>query len=88
MVVFYSDYYILRMGDNKRVHLRRCVKWQAGFSIFLFFVLNSASGQIRYSIPEEMRPGLFVGDVAKDLGLDVKRLVSGVLLMTADNMSN
>ncbi|XP_048058607.1 putative protocadherin beta-18 isoform X2 [Megalobrama amblycephala] len=85
MIVLYSDYYILRMGDNKRVHLRRCVKWQAGFSIFLLFVLNSASGQIRYSIPEEMRPGLFVGDVAKDLGLDVKRLVSGRARLVIDD---
>uniref|UniRef100_A0A672YIN5 Cadherin domain-containing protein n=1 Tax=Sphaeramia orbicularis TaxID=375764 RepID=A0A672YIN5_9TELE len=47
------------------------------FSIFLLCVVAAASGQIRYSIPEEMRKGLFVGDVAKDLGLDVKRLVSG-----------
>ncbi|XDV37728.1 hypothetical protein PO909_007288 [Leuciscus waleckii] len=73
------------MGDNKGVHLRRCVKWQAGFSIFLLFVLNSASGQIRYSVPEEMRPGLFVGDVAKDLGLDVKRLVSGRARLVIDD---
>uniref|UniRef100_A0A672YHM0 Cadherin domain-containing protein n=1 Tax=Sphaeramia orbicularis TaxID=375764 RepID=A0A672YHM0_9TELE len=43
----------------------------------LFFVFLLNNGQIRYSIPEEMRKGLFVGDVAKDLGLDVKRLVSG-----------
>ncbi|XP_056094093.1 protocadherin gamma-A11-like isoform X8 [Rhinichthys klamathensis goyatoka] len=73
------------MGDNKGVHLRRCVKWQAGLSICLLFVLNSASGQIRYSVPEEMRPGLFVGDVAKDLGLDVKRLVSGRARLVIDD---
>ncbi len=68
------DYYICRMQNNKGLQLRRCVKWQAGF--FLLFVLNTVNGQIRYSIPEEMKPGLFVGDVAKDLGLDVKKLVS------------
>ncbi|XP_067313023.1 protocadherin gamma-A4-like isoform X7 [Pseudorasbora parva] len=72
------------MRDNKR-DLRRCVKWQEGFSIFLLFVLNAASGQIRYSIPEEMRAGLFVGDVAKDLGLDVKRLVSGCARLVIDD---
>ncbi|KAA0709747.1 Protocadherin beta-11 [Triplophysa tibetana] len=32
-----------------------------------------------------MRPGLFVGDVAKDLGLDVKRLVSGRARLVIDD---
>ncbi|XP_059202403.1 protocadherin gamma-A2-like isoform X21 [Centropristis striata] len=53
-------------------------------SILLFCLLATVSGQIRYSIPEEMRKGLFVGDVAKDLGLDVKRLVSGRARLVID----
>uniref|UniRef100_H3BZ01 Cadherin domain-containing protein n=1 Tax=Tetraodon nigroviridis TaxID=99883 RepID=H3BZ01_TETNG len=42
--------------------------------------------QIRYSIPEEMTKGMFVGDVAKDLGLDVK-LVSGRARLVLDSNS-
>uniref|UniRef100_A0A8C4HZW7 Cadherin domain-containing protein n=1 Tax=Dicentrarchus labrax TaxID=13489 RepID=A0A8C4HZW7_DICLA len=48
------------------------------------YILREEIGQIRYSIPEEMRKGLFVGDVAKDLGLDVKRLVSGRARLAID----
>ncbi|XP_047209286.1 protocadherin gamma-A11-like [Girardinichthys multiradiatus] len=54
-------------------------------SIFLFCLVAAVIGQIRYSIPEEMRKGLFVGDVAKDLGLDIKRLVSGRARLVTDD---
>uniref|UniRef100_A0A3P8T3C7 Cadherin domain-containing protein n=1 Tax=Amphiprion percula TaxID=161767 RepID=A0A3P8T3C7_AMPPE len=38
---------------------------------------DDLTGQVSYSIPEEMPKGSFVGDIARDLGLDVKRLKSG-----------
>uniref|UniRef100_A0A8C8GD08 Cadherin domain-containing protein n=1 Tax=Oncorhynchus tshawytscha TaxID=74940 RepID=A0A8C8GD08_ONCTS len=45
--------------------------------IFLLYISHIVSGQIRYSIPEEMKKGSLIGNVAQDLGLDLKRLRAG-----------
>ncbi|XP_052005728.1 protocadherin beta-15-like [Xyrauchen texanus] len=46
--------------------------------VLLFFVLmaHSAYGDVSYSFPEEMKRGSVIGNIAKDLGLDVNRLSS------------
>nr|XP_046262615.1 protocadherin gamma-A10-like [Scatophagus argus] len=53
------------------------LRCQVGFVILLIFMVERVAGQIRYSIPEEMKKGSVIGNVAQDLGLDLKRLRSG-----------
>ncbi|KAM7042534.1 uncharacterized protein M8220_007705 [Acridotheres tristis] len=42
--------------------------------VILMVAWEAAWGQLRYSVPEEMPKGSFVGDVAKDLGLHMPAL--------------
>ncbi|XP_035861922.1 protocadherin beta-16-like [Sander lucioperca] len=72
-----------------------CSRWplfyglrrQIGLLMFLLHVVNMVGGQIRYSIPEEMKKGSVIGNVAQDLGLDLKRLRSGrARIVTGENI--
>uniref|UniRef100_A0A8C5H846 Protocadherin beta-16-like n=1 Tax=Gouania willdenowi TaxID=441366 RepID=A0A8C5H846_GOUWI len=50
------------------------------WTLLLFICLlsvYSVCGQVSYSIPEEMSKGSLVGNIAQDLGLEIKRLISG-----------
>uniref|UniRef100_A0A3P8T3G1 Cadherin domain-containing protein n=1 Tax=Amphiprion percula TaxID=161767 RepID=A0A3P8T3G1_AMPPE len=55
--------------------------------VFQLLFLRQSEAQIRYSIPEELRTGSLVGNVAQDLGLDLKRLRSGgARIVTGENI--
>ncbi|XP_032929348.1 protocadherin gamma-A10-like [Catharus ustulatus] len=45
---------------------------------------EAAWGQLRYSVPEEMPKGSFVGDVAKDLGLQLLALRDGRIRIVSE----
>ncbi|XP_057206165.1 protocadherin gamma-A11-like [Triplophysa rosa] len=59
-------------------------QWQVVF--FISCCLHFAVSQIRYSIPEELTKGSLIGNVAQDLGLDLKRLRAGrARIVTGDS---
>ncbi|XP_071425976.1 protocadherin gamma-A2-like isoform X18 [Pithys albifrons albifrons] len=63
--------------------------WDRRQRVLLWGVLlaawEAAWGQLRYSVPEEMPKGSFVGDVAKDLGLQLSALRdSGIRIVSED----
>ncbi|XP_059846434.1 protocadherin gamma-C5-like [Hypanus sabinus] len=54
-------------------------------SIFIVCSLDLISGHISYSIPEEMKEGSFVGNIAEDLGLNTLQLSARKFRLSSDD---
>ncbi|XP_019116121.2 protocadherin alpha-8-like [Larimichthys crocea] len=64
---------------------RRVWSWFAFHLALLSFLGNRALGEIRYTIPEEVTDGTIVGNVAKDLGLDITSLADRRLRVVSES---
>ncbi|XP_072006247.1 protocadherin gamma-B1-like [Engystomops pustulosus] len=60
------------------------LRWQVIFPFLFSWLCHSVSGHIHYSINEELRKGSIVGNIAKDLQLDVKDLSKRKLQIMSD----
>ncbi|XP_017282645.1 protocadherin alpha-C2 isoform X1 [Kryptolebias marmoratus] len=53
--------------------------------LFIFAVTGLANAQIRYSIPEELENGAQVGDIVRDLDLNLRKLSTRRVRITSDS---
>ncbi|XP_063784882.1 protocadherin gamma-B1-like isoform X4 [Pseudophryne corroboree] len=68
---------MLRMAEMKSpTQTYKGIRWQVIFPFLLSWLCHSVSGQIHYSIVEEMRKDSIIANIAEDLGLDIKHLSS------------
>ncbi|XP_062391776.1 protocadherin gamma-C5-like [Sardina pilchardus] len=59
--------------------------WRTLWILSFVFLWNNVQAQIRYTIPEELKEGSVVGNIAKDLGLDVSDITNRKLRIASES---
>ncbi|XP_062846838.1 protocadherin alpha-C2-like isoform X1 [Trichomycterus rosablanca] len=55
------------------------------FFVVIFILSGLANAQISYNIPEELETGAVVGDIIRDLGLDLRKLATRRIRISSDS---
>uniref|UniRef100_A0A8C5FKV5 Protocadherin 2 alpha a 15 n=1 Tax=Gadus morhua TaxID=8049 RepID=A0A8C5FKV5_GADMO len=71
------------LGQNT-IFVRSVFYW----SLLLLFFQEKALAQLRYSIPEEVKHGSVVGNIAKDLGIDIASLIDRRFRIVSTSMDS
>ncbi len=58
---------------------------QAVLWLFVSLLWNTVGAQIRYTIPEELKEGYVVGNIARDIGLDISDIANRKLRISSDS---
>ncbi len=68
------------------VEMRRIRVWkQATLWLFVSLLWNTVGAQIRYTIPEELKEGSVVGNIARDIGQDISDIANRKLQIASDS---
>uniref|UniRef100_A0A3Q3AMN0 Cadherin N-terminal domain-containing protein n=1 Tax=Kryptolebias marmoratus TaxID=37003 RepID=A0A3Q3AMN0_KRYMA len=59
-------------------------RWLGIWCYHFFLLWSTINGQTRYSIPEELKQGSVVGNLAKDLGLGLSDIVDRNLRVASE----
>ncbi|XP_049898386.1 protocadherin alpha-6-like [Epinephelus moara] len=62
------------MGIERQTRRRLCSQFAFHLALLLFVGIR-ALAEIRYSVPEEVKDGTALGNVAKDIGIDITSLI-------------
>ncbi|XP_048088256.1 protocadherin gamma-C5-like isoform X11 [Alosa alosa] len=69
---------------TRSLHIRGW-SWRTLWILPFVFLRNNVQAQIRYTIPEELKEGSVVGNIAKDLGLDVSDITNRKLRIASES---
>eukprot|EP00079_Xenopus_tropicalis_P015487 XP_004913199.1 PREDICTED: protocadherin gamma-B5-like [Xenopus tropicalis] len=61
---------------TQQVQTYKGCKWQVTFLFLFSWLCHSVSGQLHYSIAEELRKDAVIANIVNDLGLDIKEVMS------------
>ncbi|XP_035983163.1 protocadherin alpha-C2 isoform X14 [Fundulus heteroclitus] len=73
------------MAGSARCCYRAMENIFCDFCVLVFLFSGLINAKIRYSIPEELENGAPVGDIVKDLGLDLSKLSTRRIKITSDS---